>query len=333
MGQRAKPEPSHAILIVVGQYMGRAAANHKVDSYPFAKTDARMYNLPAVIRFPDISPVLFTLELGPIRFALHWYALAYIIGVLIAWGLVVLALRATRLWSNETPPMSRTQFEDLLTWLVLGVILGGRLGYVLFYKPAYYLANPIEIPMVWQGGMAFHGGFLGVVVAAYLYGKSHKIALLSLADLLAMSAPAGLLLGRIANFVNAELWGRPSDVPWAVIFPGDAAQACATATTYCARHPSQLYEGLLEGLLLGTLLLVLVWRFGALKKPGLIAGLFLAGYGISRFIVEFFRQADAQFITPDNPLGHAFVGLSMGQILSVPMILVGLGIALKAKRK
>lgn len=292
-----------------------------------------MYILPATIKFPEISPVLFTLELGPINFSLHWYALAYIAGILIAWRLAAMALKTARLWPNDTAPMDRTQFEDLLSWLVLGIILGGRLGYVLFYKPAYFFANPIEIPMVWQGGMAFHGGFIGVVAAAFLYGKARKIPLLSLADLLAMSAPAGLLLGRIANFVNAELWGRPSQAPWAVIFPGEAAQACATATTYCARHPSQLYEGLLEGLLLGSLLLLLVWRFGALKKPGLIAGLFVAGYGVSRFIVEFFRQADAQFITPDNPLGHAFLGLSMGQLLSVPMILAGLWLAVRAKNR
>jgi phosphatidylglycerol:prolipoprotein diacylglycerol transferase len=292
-----------------------------------------MYILPATIRFPEISPVLFTLELGPINFSLHWYALAYIAGILIAWRLAAVALKTARLWPNDTAPMDRTQFEDLLSWLVLGIILGGRLGYVLFYKPAYFFANPIEIPMVWQGGMAFHGGFIGVVAAAFLYGKARKLPLLSLADLLAMSAPAGLLLGRIANFVNAELWGRPSQAPWAVIFPGEAAQACATATTYCARHPSQLYEGLLEGLLLGSLLLLLVWRFGALKKPGLIAGLFVAGYGVSRFIVEFFRQADAQFITLDNPLGHAFLGLSMGQLLSVPMILAGLWLAVRAKNR
>jgi phosphatidylglycerol:prolipoprotein diacylglycerol transferase len=291
-----------------------------------------MINLPAVIQFPDISPVLFSIELGPIHFALHWYALAYIFGVLIAWGLALTALKSARLWPDDSALMTREQLDDMLSWLVLGVIVGGRLGYVLFYKPSYFLANPAEIPMIWQGGMAFHGGFLGVVVAALLYGRVHKLRLLSLADLLAMAAPAGLLLGRMANFVNAELWGRPSDAPWAVIFPGDAAQACATVTSACARHPSQLYEGLLEGLLLGTLLLVLVWRFSALKKPGLIAGLFFAGYGISRFIVEFFRQADAQFITPDNPMGHVFIGLSMGQLLSVPMILIGLGLAVRAKR-
>ncbi|MBU2868255.1 prolipoprotein diacylglyceryl transferase [Pacificibacter marinus] len=291
-----------------------------------------MFNLPAVIQFPDISPVLFSIELGPINFALHWYALAYIFGVLIAWGLAVAALKSARLWPDDTTLMTREQLDDMLSWLVLGVIAGGRLGYVLFYKPSYFLAHPVEIPMIWQGGMAFHGGFLGVVVAAFLYGRAQKLRLLSLADLLAMAAPAGLLLGRMANFVNAELWGRPSDAPWAVVFPGDAAQACATATTLCARHPSQLYEGLLEGLLLGTVLLVLVWRFNALKKPGLIAGIFFAGYGVSRFIVEFFRQADAQFITPDNPMGHVLIGLSMGQLLSVPMILIGLGLAIRASR-
>lgn len=313
--------------------MGGIDANRKVDSWPFPKTDARMFILPAVIQFPDISPVLFSIELGPIHFALHWYALAYIAGVLIAWGLARAALSSARLWPEDTAPLTRAQLEDMLSWLVLGVIVGGRLGYVLFYKPAHFLANPIEIPMIWQGGMAFHGGFLGVVIAAYLYGRSQKIRLLSLADILGMAAPSGLLLGRVANFVNAELWGRPSDAPWAVVFPGDAAQACATVTSACARHPSQLYEGLLEGLLLGTLLLILVWRFNALKKPGLIAGLFVAGYGVSRFIVEFFRQADAQFITPDNPMGHVFIGLSMGQFLSVPMIAVGLTLAIRAFRK
>lgn len=312
--------------------MGRIGVNRKVDSWPFPKTDARMYNLPAMIQFPDVSPVLFSIELGPVHLSLHWYALAYIVGVFIAWRLALAALKAPRLWPDEAPVMDRLQLQDMVSWLVFGILIGGRLGYVLFYKPSYYLANPIEIPMLWQGGMAFHGGFLGVVVAAYLYGRSLKMPLLSLADLLAMSAPVGLLLGRMANFINAELWGRPSDVPWAVIFPGDAAQACATVTSACARHPSQLYEGLLEGLLLGSLLLILVWRSNALKKPGLIAGLFFAGYGVSRFIVEFFRQADAQFITPENPMGHVFIGLSMGQLLSVPMVLIGLALALRAKR-
>jgi phosphatidylglycerol:prolipoprotein diacylglycerol transferase len=292
-----------------------------------------MKHLPAVIQFPDLSPVLFSIDLGPIHFSLHWYALAYIAGILFGGFLVSRALKAQRLWRDETPPMDQPRFDDLLSWLILGVIIGGRLGYVLFYKPAYFFAHPIEIPMVWQGGMAFHGGFLGVVVAAFLYGKRHKIPLLSLADTLAMAAPAGLLLGRMANFVNAELWGKPSNVPWAVVFPGEAAQSCATVLADCARHPSQLYEGALEGLLLGTALLLLVWRFNALKKPGLIAGVFFAGYGISRFIVEFFREADEQFVSLDNPAGAVFAGLSMGQLLSVPMIVIGLFFCIRAFKK
>lgn len=289
--------------------------------------------LPAVLTFPDISPVLFTLELGPISFSLHWYALAYIGGIAVAMLLIRRALARPEIWPNDTAPMTREAFDDLTSWLVLGIIAGGRLGYVLFYRPMHFLANPIEIPMIWQGGMSFHGGFLGVVIAAYLWGRKHKISLLSLSDMLAMATPPGLLLGRIANFVNAELWGRPSTAPWAVIFPGDAAQSCSNVGDLCARHPSQLYEAGLEGLILGTLLLVMVWGYNALKSPGLVSGIFFAGYGLSRFIVEFFRQADSQFITPDNPMGHVFLGMSMGQLLSLPMILFGLALALRAVRR
>jgi len=288
--------------------------------------------IPAVIQFPDLSPILFELDLGPIHFALHWYALAYIGGFLIGWLLIMRALKTPRLWPNDTPPMDRTAFEDLLTWLILGVIVGGRLGYVLFYKPGYYLSHPIEIPMVWQGGMAFHGGFIGVVIAAALWGRKHKVPLGSLADMLAMATPPGLMLGRIADFVNAELWGKPWDGPWAVVFPGDAAQACATISAPCARHPSQLYEAGMEGLILGGLLLVMVWGFRAFKRPDLVAGVFFAGYGISRFIVEFFRQADGQFITAANPNGAVFAGMQMGQLLSLPMILIGVFFAVRALR-
>lgn len=289
-------------------------------------------SLPAILAFPDISPVVFSIDLGPIHFALHWYALAYITGFLIAWSLIRAALNRPALWPDDTAPMTSAHLEDLVTWIILGVIAGGRLGYVLFYRPDYYLANPIEIPMIWQGGMSFHGGFLGTVVAAWLFARRNGINRLTLADTLAYATPPGLLLGRLSNFVNAELWGRPSDVPWAVIFPGDAAQACATATAPCARHPSQLYEAGLEGLLLGVLLIALVWTARAFKRRGLIAGLFFAGYGLSRFIVEFFRQADGQFITPDNPMGNVALGMSMGQLLSLPMIAIGLFFALKAKR-
>ena len=290
--------------------------------------------MQAVLNFPDLSPELFSISLFGMEFALRWYALAYIAGIVIAWRLAVLATRRAALWPANTPPMAPARIEDLLTWIILGVILGGRLGFVLFYQPAYYLANPTEILMVWQGGMAFHGGLLGVVIAAWLYSLRHNIPKLSLADLITHTVAPGLLLGRLANFINAELWGRPSDLPWAVIFPGPAAQACPGVVGLCARHASQLYEAALEGLLLGTLLLWLVWRRGALKRPGLITGVFLAGYGLSRFVVEFFRQPDAQFVTPGNPLGLAWqvgeYGLTMGQLLSLPMIALGLWFVLRA---
>jgi phosphatidylglycerol:prolipoprotein diacylglycerol transferase len=211
--------------------------------------------------------------------------------------------------------------------MILGVILGGRLGYVLFYQPSYYLQNPQEILFVWQGGMAFHGGLLGVIVAGLIFTTRYKIPKLSAADVMALGVPPGILLGRLANFINAELWGRPSEAPWGVAFPTNAAQYCPDVIGLCTRHPSQLYESLLEGLLLGALLLWLAWRRDAYKTPGLIAGTFFAGYGIARFVVEFVRQPDAQFISDGNPLGLALemggYGLTMGQLLSLPMILIG----------
>lgn len=287
------------------------------------------------IPFPNISPEIISFELGSFTFALRWYALAYIIGLIIGWKLVARAVSTPRLWRGK-PPMTVEQVENLLTWVIVGVILGGRLGYVLFYQPGYYLSNPGQILRVWEGGMAFHGGFLGVVVAAYLYCRKEGIPMLAAADLMAMATPPGLLLGRLANFINAELWGRETTMPWGVAFPGDAAQACGTLTEICVRHPSQLYEAALEGLLLGAVLLWLVWRRDALHWPGRIAGLFFAGYGLGRFIVEFFRQPDAQFITDANPLGLAFhiggYGLTMGQILSLPMIVVGLWFILRARQ-
>ncbi|WP_300071746.1 prolipoprotein diacylglyceryl transferase [uncultured Ruegeria sp.] len=294
--------------------------------------------MQAVLNFPDLSPELFSISLFGIEFALRWYALAYIAGILIAWRMAVRVLRRPALWPDDTSPMRAEQLDDLITWIILGVILGGRLGFVLFYQPAYYLSNPLDILKVWQGGMAFHGGLLGVVIASFLYSRRHNIPTLSLGDLVAFTVPPGLLLGRLANFVNAELWGRPSELPWAVIFPGIAAQECPDVVVgMCARHPSQLYEAALEGVLLGALLLVLVYRSRAFRKPGLIMGLFLAGYGASRFIVEFFRQPDAQFISPGNPLGLAWhvsgYGLTMGQLLSLPMIALGLWFALRARQK
>ncbi|MGA9436217.1 MAG: prolipoprotein diacylglyceryl transferase [Roseobacter sp.] len=289
-----------------------------------------------LILFPNISPEIFSISVFGFELALRWYALAYIVGIVLGWRLAVRAVQQPKLWRDDNPVMSPAQIEDLLTWIILGVILGGRLGYVAFYQPAYYLQNPSEILAIWQGGMAFHGGLLGVIVAGWIYTTRHQIAKLSAADVMALGVPPGLLLGRIANFINAELWGRPTNLPWGVAFPGGAAQDCPGVDGVCARHPSQLYEAGLEGLLLGGILIWLVWRRDALKRPGTVAGVFFAGYGLSRFFVEFFRQPDAQFVSPDNPLGLAWhlggYGFTMGQILSAPMIVLGFVLILRARR-
>lgn len=292
--------------------------------------------MQAAIPFPDISSEVFSIELFGAHLALRWYALAYLAGLF--GGLLVIRrlLRRPALWPGNVAPMAPERADDLLTAIIVGVILGGRLGFVLFYQPLYYLAHPLEIVKVWEGGMSFHGGFLGVLVAGLWFARRNGVPAMQLSDAMALVAPIGLFFGRIANFVNAELWGRPTDLPWGVIFPGLDAQDCpGIIPGLCARHPSQLYEAGLEGLALGLLLWLLVRR-GALKRPGIVTGVFLMGYGAARFAVEFVRQADAQFITPDNPLGHALqvggFGLSMGQILSLPMILAGLWFIGKARR-
>lgn len=287
------------------------------------------------IPFPDISPDIFSVHLGPLTLTLRWYALAYIAGLLIAWKLIGRMLQTARLWPAGAP-LTAEALERLVTWVILGVIAGGRLGYVLFYDPAYFVQNPAKIIAVWEGGMSFHGGFLGVVVAGILFCRREGIAMLTLADLMAAATPPGLFLGRLANFVNAELWGRPTDLPWGVAFPGEAAQTCPGVLTICARHPSQLYEAALEGVLLFALLSWAVWRAGWLRWPGRVAGLFFAGYGVARFVVEFVRQPDAQFAGPGNPLGLALHwngwGLTMGQLLSLPMIAAGLWFLIRARR-
>jgi len=282
--------------------------------------------IPAILPFPDIGPTLVSVEVFGLTLALRWYALAYIVGIVIGWRMVVALLRRPALWPGGRAPLTPAQVEDLLTWVILGVILGGRLGFVLFYQPGYYLRNPLEIPAIWQGGMAFHGGLIGVVLAAWAFARTHRIAPAALADLLAIATPPGLLLGRCANFVNAELWGRPWNGPWAMVFPTDPLGL--------PRHPSQLYEAALEGLVLGAALLWLALRRRAFHRPGLIAGVFFAGYGAARFVVEWFRQADPQFITPDNPWGHvigtAQIGATMGQVLSLPMVVLGLALVARA---
>ena len=286
------------------------------------------------IPFPPVSPEIFSLDIGGMTFALRWYALAYIVGLMAGFFVIRAALRSPRLWT--TRPMSDEQLDRLLTWVIAGVLIGGRLGYVLFYQPGQYLANPAAILRVWEGGMSFHGGFLGVVVAGLIFCRREKIPALSVGDLFAAVAPIGLFLGRLANFVNAELWGRQTDMPWGVAFPGDLAQLCPGVVGVCARHPSQLYEAALEGLLLGALLLWALWRGGWTRQPGRIMGAFIAGYGLSRFVVEFFRQPDQQFISEGNPLGLAWHvggwGLTQGQALSLPMIAIGLWFFLKARK-
>ncbi|MFC6639153.1 prolipoprotein diacylglyceryl transferase [Sulfitobacter sp. JBTF-M27] len=290
----------------------------------------------AVLPFPDISPEIFSITVFGMEFALRWYALAYIVGILLGWRLVVRAARTPRLWRNERPVMTPNQIEDLLFWVILGVILGGRLGYVLFYQAGYYLSNPLRILQLWEGGMSFHGGAIGVILAAFLYTKRHSINTVSAGDLVSLGLAPGLFLGRVANFINAELWGRPTDLPWGVAFPTEAAQYCPDVAGICARHPSQLYEALLEGLVLGGILIWMAWRRGDLKREGLLMGTFLAGYGAARFIVEFVRQPDTQFITEGNPLGLALqtggYGLTMGQLLCIPMMLVGALFILRARR-
>ncbi len=290
-----------------------------------------------LILFPDISPFVFPNGLFGYNVPLRWYAVSYIVGIAIGWQVIAFALRRGHLWRGGVAPMLPAKLEDLLTYIVIGVIAGGRLGYVLFYNPARFIANPLEIPMIWTGGMSFHGGVLGVVFAVWLFSRRHSVPLGSLADVVAIAATPAILLVRIANFVNAELWGRQTDVPWAVAFPGQDAQSCATLTELCGRHPSQLYEAGLEGLLLGGLLMILAFRFSALKKPWLLSGVFFAGYGFARFLIEFVRQPDQQFQSAENPLGLAFQidgwGLTMGQTLTLPMIIIGLTVVVVAARR
>ena len=277
-----------------------------------------------VLPFPAIDPALVSVEVMGTTFSLRWYALAYIAGLVIGWRIVVALLKRPRLWPGGAAPMAPERAEDLLTWMILGVVLGGRIGFVAFYQPGYFLENPLSALAIWEGGMSFHGGFLGVSLGVARWTARQGVPTLSIGDAVAAATPPGVLFGRLANFVNGELWGRPTDVPWAMVFPDPRAGGVP-------RHPSQLYEAALEGLLLGIVMLWLIRR-GWLKRPGALIGVFFAGYGAGRFTVEFFRQGDLQFVTPDNPFGHVWrfgagpdaLGFTMGQMLSLPMIAVGL---------
>lgn len=290
--------------------------------------------MDAFIPFPAIDPVLVTIPLGFTELAIRWYALAYIAGLLIGWRYVARLMARPALWGG-TAPMRPDETDDLLTWMILGVILGGRLGYVLFYQPGYYAANPGEILAVWRGGMSFHGGLLGVIVGVIGFARLRGLEVLRVGDAVAAAAPIGIFFGRVANFINAELWGSPTTRSWGVLFPGEGAVCPPDWAGVCARHPSQLYEAALEGV---VLFLVIVWaiRRGALMRPARVMGIFLAGYGVARFLVEFVREPDGQFVTAANPAGHVLaigeMGVSMGQLLSLPMIFIGLVLILRPRR-
>jgi phosphatidylglycerol:prolipoprotein diacylglycerol transferase len=267
------------------------------------------------------------LVLGPL--VLRWYALAYIVGLLLGWRYMMAMVRNERLWGDKPGPATVPQIDDFLFWATLGVILGGRIGYVLFYmlpsaNERLALAEDLtRVFKIWEGGMSFHGGLIGVGIAIYLFARRHKIPLLSLADLAAAVTPIGLGLGRLANFVNAELYGRESDAPWAMQFPVRDQTGAITHLT-AARHPSQLYEAFLEGLVLFVIVRFATHNKLTLTRPGLTTGIFLMGYGWFRFFVEFVREPDAQMPAALRQY------LTMGMLLCLPMIAIGAWLILQA---
>jgi phosphatidylglycerol:prolipoprotein diacylglycerol transferase len=263
----------------------------------------------AALSFPLIDPV--AIAIGPL--VIRWYALAYVAGLVAGWLYARRLVANAALW--RVKPGEPGLIDDLIVWIAFGVIIGGRLVYVIFYNPVHFLSHPLEIVAIWQGGMAFHGGLIGAAIAITLYARRHGVPVLSYFDVAAAAAPIGLFFGRVANFINGELWGRPTDVSWAVVFPHAGPEP---------RHPSQLYEAALEGLVLFIVLAVAI-RFGALKRPGLVAGLFGLGYGVARIFVEFYREPDAQ-------LGYLLGPITMGMVLSAPLLIAGLALILHARR-
>ena len=266
-----------------------------------------------IITFPIFNPI--AIAIGPI--AIRWYALAYIGGIVLGWIYARSLIKNEKLWGGPVP-ITLLQMDDFILWVTIGIILGGRTGYVLFYNLGFFIQNPAEIFELWKGGMSFHGGFLGCVAAVILFCRRNDLPILSLGDITTAVGPIGLFLGRLANFINSELWGRLADesVPWAMVFPNGGP---------LPRHPSQLYEAGLEGIVLFAILALLIRR-GALKRPGLILGSFIAIYGFARIVGEFFRE-------PDPQLGFLWGGLTMGMLLSVPMIIAGAIIVRLAVRR
>ncbi|WP_199925113.1 prolipoprotein diacylglyceryl transferase [Neorhizobium sp. SOG26] len=267
----------------------------------------------ALLPFPNIDPVAFSL--GPL--SVHWYGLAYVAGILVGWLYARKLIGNGELWQNGVSPITRPQLDDFLVWVAVGIVLGGRIGYILFYDFPAVAANPLRAIEIWNGGMSFHGGFLGATIAMILFSRKNGIPTWSLFDMVAAVVPIGLFFGRLANFINGELWGRLSSMPWAVVFP--------TGGPF-ARHPSQLYEAGLEGIVLLLVLALLVYRFKVLKRPGVLAGSFVIGYALSRIFVEFFREPDAQL---GYLLGTGW--LTMGMVLSLPMIAVGIWAIVRAR--
>jgi phosphatidylglycerol:prolipoprotein diacylglycerol transferase len=261
--------------------------------------------------FPMVDPVL--IAVGP--FAIRWYALAYIAGLIGGWWLARRVAADQTSWGGVSP-MRPNDIDDVIVWVALGVVFGGRIGYVLFYDPVRFAANPLDALYIWRGGMSFHGGMLGTIAALLLFARSRGIPMLSMLDVAAIATPIGLFFGRLANFINSELWGRVTDVPWAFVFPNGGP---------LPRHPSQLYEAGLEGIVLFAVLLF-AWRRGALRYPGTIGGLFVGGYGLARIVSEFFRE-------PDAHIGYLTGGLTMGMLLSLPMLLVGAIAVFVARRR
>jgi phosphatidylglycerol---prolipoprotein diacylglyceryl transferase len=266
-----------------------------------------------LISFPVFDPV--AIAIGPI--VIRWYALAYIFGIVLGWIYARSLLKTEKLWAGPAP-ITFAQLDDFILWVTIGIIVGGRTGYVLFYSLPFFIQHPAEIFELWKGGMSFHGGFMGCVIAVIAFARVNGVSILSLGDITTAVAPIGLLLGRLANFINSELWGRVADpsLPWAMIFPNGGP---------LPRHPSQLYEAGLEGIVLFTILAVMI-RLGALKRPGLILGSFIAIYGLARITGEHFRE-------PDPQLGFLWGGLTMGMLLSVPMVIAGAILIVSSYRK
>jgi phosphatidylglycerol:prolipoprotein diacylglycerol transferase len=265
------------------------------------------------IPYPMIDPV--ALQLGPL--SVKWYGLAYIAGLILGWLYIKRLLAAPSLWTSAGTPLAAEKVDDLLIYMTLGVLVGGRLGYVLFYEPRHFLSNPLDIPAVWRGGMAFHGGLIGSIIAIVAFARRHGASAWSMLDVCAAATPIGLFFGRLANFANAELFGRPTTVPWAMVFPGAGP---------LERHPSQLYEAFFEGLVLFVVLRWLTHKAFALRRPGLVAGTFLAGYGLARSFCELFREPDP---------GHFFTfgPFTAGILYSLPMIIGGLWLVREAARR